>query len=154
MKRTSRPILRPVQRRFDGLRKRFFGGAVPGGFRKAARILLREFGGSFENALAHDVSGLEFDDRSRGNDHFLFRFLGIATDALLGEAGSKNTELPEFDALPVCQGIGDSVEGQLNDGKYILLDETGLFGDCNNEVALCEICHKESDARAFRSGWQ
>ena len=104
-------------------------------------ILIGELRGAFEDARLHDLAGFEFHDRARRDDHCLGGLLGIAAHALLGEAGGEDAEFAELDALAVSECFGDAVEGELDNGENLLLGKGCFVSDCDNEVALGEICH-------------
>lgn len=86
-------------------------------------MVLSELRRPLQNALLHDFSCFELHDRAGRNDHFMLGLFGIAADTLLGEPGCEDAELAEFDAFPVCQGIGDAVERELDHGEDFLLRE-------------------------------
>ena len=86
-------------------------------------IFLNELRRPFENALFHDFSSFELHDRAGRDDHFLFGLFGIAADTLLGESGREDAEVSELEAFPVCQGIGDAIERELDHCEDFLLCE-------------------------------
>ncbi len=104
-------------------------------------ILLGEFGGAGEHALGHDPARFEFHYCARGDDDFLVGFLRIAADSLFREAGLEDAEVAKFHAAPGGKRISDGIEGVLDDGKNLLLNEAGFFGDRNDEVALGQVGH-------------
>ncbi len=86
-------------------------------------MLLCELRRPFQNALLHDFSSFELHDRAGRDDYFVLGLFGIAADTLLGEAGCEDTKITELHAFPVCQGIGDAVERELDHGEDFLLCE-------------------------------
>ena len=78
---------------------------------------------SFQNPLLHDFASFELHDRAWRDDHFLLGLFGVAADALLGEARCEDAEFTELHALAISQGLGDSVECELDHGEDFLLGE-------------------------------
>ena len=66
-------------------------------------IFLYELRRPFENALFHDFSSFELQDRAGRDDHFLFGLFGIAADTLLGESCSEDAKFTELDALAIAE---------------------------------------------------
>ena len=85
---------------------------------------------------------MAFSARSHGRDHdLLVGLFRIAADSLFGWAGLEDAEVAEFHAAPGCERFGDGIEGVLDDGENLLLNEAGFFGDRNDEVALGQVGH-------------
>jgi hypothetical protein len=106
-----------------------------------------EFLGAEEDTLAHDFSGLEFHGGAGRDDDIVFGFVGIATDAGFGEADFENAEVAEFDIAAGGEGVGDAVEGHLDDTENILLGESGFFADLHYQIPFCKVGH------IFSIGW-
>jgi hypothetical protein len=104
-------------------------------------LLAAEFFGAEKNALAHDFSGFEFNRRAGRNDHIVFGFVGVAADTGFGESDFENTEVAELDIAAGGEGIGDAVEGELDDTENFLLGESGLFADLHYQIPFGEVSH-------------
>ncbi len=60
---------------------------------------------------------LNFTMARAGIVTFLLALLWVAADARLGEAAAEHAEFAQFDAIALCQGFGDSVEGDTTSSR-------------------------------------
>lgn len=109
--------------------------------RRALALLAAEFLGAEKNALAHDFAGFELHRRTGGDHHIIFGLVRVAADAGFGQADFENTEVAEFDIATGGEGVGDAVEGELDDAENFLLGESRLFADLHYQIPFGEVGH-------------
>jgi hypothetical protein len=119
--------------------------ALPGMATRLASgaVVFAEFLGAEEDALAHDLAGLELDGGAGRDDDVGFGFVGVATYAGFGQADLKDTEVSQLDIVAIGEVFRDVVEGFLDHGKGLLLGDANILADFHDHVAFGEICHKE-----------
>ena len=105
-------------------------------------LLFAQFCGAEENALAHDLAGLELDRGASRDDDVGLGFVRIAADAGFGQANFKYPEISQLDVITFSQTVGDVLKRFLDHGEGLLLGDADGFGDFDDHVAFGEICHK------------
>ena len=108
----------------------------------SSAVLLAEFRGAEENALAHDLAGLELDRGAGGNNHVGFGFVRVASDAGFGQAHFKHPEISQFDIIAVGQTVGDVLQGFLDHVERLLLGDADIVGDFDDHVAFGKVSHR------------
>lgn len=103
--------------------------------------MFAQFVGSQQDALSHDFARLEFDDGARRDRHICLGFVGVAANALFGEADFKNPEISQLDIMAEGEIFDDVIKGLLDNGKSLFLSDANFFGDTDDHVALGEIRH-------------
>ena len=95
-----------------------------------------EDGGEFGDFLAHHLSGLELDGGALGDDEAAAGLVGVAAHAGFGEADFEDAEVTQFDGVALGEGVGDMVEGALDDIEYLMLNQIGFAADAHDEFAF------------------
>ena len=101
---------------------------------------LAEIGGvEFLNRFFQFFAGAEFDHGAFRNDDFIAGIAGVAAFAALADFDFKNTEVTQFDVTSFNKFLSDVVQGHLDDIGDITLNDSGFFGDFDNEVTLSQF---------------
>jgi len=86
--------------------------------------------------LAHFLAGLELDDRAGRDGHIPGRGVGVPPNPRLANLHLEDPEVAQLDGFAPGERVGDVVQGFLNHGQHLLLDEAGFLADAEDEVAF------------------
>jgi hypothetical protein len=89
-----------------------------------------------QNALAHDLSGLELDRSSGGNGHIDIREIRITANAGTGQTDLEYTEITEFHPFTFGQRFRDVIQSFLDYVEDIALDKTSFIADGDDKVTF------------------
>ena len=95
-------------------------------------------GRAFANPEPHFPASLEFDDGALGNRHFSSGCARVAPYPRLAHPDLEYAKVAQFHLLPVGQGLADVIKRSLDDIEHLLLYESRIFTDTENQAALCE----------------
>ena len=104
-------------------------------------IWAAKFLGAEENALTHDLAGLEFYGGTGRNNDIMLGFVGIATDAGFCEADLENSEVAQLDITTSGKCICNTIQGHLDDTEDLLLSECRFFADLHYQISFGEVGH-------------
>ena len=108
------------------------GTDVLGALLRRRRVAFQN-GRKFRHLLPHDLAGLKFYGRACWNDEAAAGLIGVTADTRLGQFDFENAEVTQFHGVALREGVGDVIEGPLDNIEYLMLNQAGFVADLNDE---------------------
>lgn len=95
------------------------------------------------NAVIEDIlqffAGLELDDDAGGDDDILVGHIRVAANSGFADVDLEDAEVAELHVAPVCQSVGNFVEGFLHHFFDFFLRQICALVDIDDDVAFGQV---------------